>query len=133
MARKYRYDNEENEYKEESATSSKLAFLIVGSGIGAALALLFAPKSGRELRGDIADATRKGVDKSRTSAGQLRERSTVYYQQAKGRATDVYEQTADRFRNRRQSVQAGDIDRAGESDLNVLQNVGDTTQNGQTS
>ena len=35
------------------------------------LALLFAPKSGEELRNDIADATRKGIDKSREAAQQI--------------------------------------------------------------
>ncbi|HYL97503.1 MAG TPA: YtxH domain-containing protein, partial [Blastocatellia bacterium] len=40
----------------------KFGFLLIGAGIGAALALLFAPKSGREFRGDIADAGKQGLD-----------------------------------------------------------------------
>src|SRR5213079_2865146 len=47
---------------------TKLTFLLIGGGIGAALALLFAPKSGEELRQDIADATRKSVDSARDTA-----------------------------------------------------------------
>ena len=45
-----------------SGAAEKLTFLLIGAGIGATLALLFAPKSGRELRGDIADYTKRGVD-----------------------------------------------------------------------
>ena len=47
------------------SVSTKLTFFLVGAGIGAVLALLFAPKSGEELRNDIADATRKGIDDHR--------------------------------------------------------------------
>ena len=49
----------------ESSTSSavdRLTYLLIGAGIGATVALLFAPKSGRELRGDIADASRKSIE-----------------------------------------------------------------------
>ena len=53
------------------SVSTKLTFFLVGAGIGAVLALLFAPKSGEELRNDIADATRKGIDRSREAAEQL--------------------------------------------------------------
>ncbi len=48
--------------------STRLTYFLVGAGIGAVLALLFAPKSGEELRNDIADATRKGIDKSKEAA-----------------------------------------------------------------
>ena len=41
------------------------------ASIGAVLALLFAPKSGQELRGDIAVATRKGIDRTRETASQV--------------------------------------------------------------
>ena len=57
----YRRDSGEN-------ISPRLTYLLIGGGIGAILALLFAPKSGHELRGDIADATRKGIDRSREAA-----------------------------------------------------------------
>ena len=48
--------------------STRLTYFLVGAGIGAVMALLFAPKSGEELRSDIADATRKGIDKSKEAA-----------------------------------------------------------------
>src|SRR2546423_5771221 len=71
--------------------STKLTFFLVGAGIGAVLALLFAPKSGEELRNDIADATRKGIDRSREAAEQLGAKATEYYDATRARAGEVYD------------------------------------------
>jgi len=76
--------------------STRLTYLLIGGGIGAVLALLFAPKSGQELRGDIADATRKGIDKSREAAQQLGERAGEYYETTRERAGELYSQAATR-------------------------------------
>ncbi|HKO99901.1 MAG TPA: YtxH domain-containing protein [Pyrinomonadaceae bacterium] len=70
--------------------STRLTYLLIGGGIGAVLALLFAPKSGEELRGDIADATRKGIDKSREAAQQIGDRAGEYYEQTRERASELY-------------------------------------------
>jgi len=40
-----------------------LLYLLIGGGIGAVTALLFAPKSGSELRGNIGELAQKGIDK----------------------------------------------------------------------
>lgn len=76
--------------REETSAATKLTYLIVGGGIGAILALLFAPKSGEELRGDIADATRKGIEKSKETAAQLQERAGEYYEVGRERANEFY-------------------------------------------
>lgn len=70
--------------------SSRLCYLLIGGGIGAILALLFAPKSGEELRNDIADATRKGIDRSREAATQLGNKAGEYYEATRERATELY-------------------------------------------
>jgi gas vesicle protein len=62
-----------------SDVSTRLTYLLIGGGIGAIIALLFAPKSGTELRGDIADVTRKGIDKSREGARYIGDRAGEYY------------------------------------------------------
>ena len=78
-----------HEYDREDANvSTKLTYLLIGGGIGAVLALLFAPKSGQELRGDIADATRKGIEKSKETASHLQERAGEYYEVGRERATE---------------------------------------------
>jgi len=76
--------------------STRLTFFLIGAGIGAVLALLFAPKSGEELRNDIADATRKGIDKSRETAQQLGAKASEYYDATREKAGEYYEATRDR-------------------------------------
>jgi gas vesicle protein len=84
-----------NENYESSATT-KLTYLIIGGGIGAILALLFAPKSGEELRGDIADATRKGIEKSKEAAALVGEKAGEYYEVSKEKAGELYAAAGDR-------------------------------------
>lgn len=76
--------------REESGASTKLTYLLIGGGIGAILALLFAPKSGEELRGDIADATRKGIEKSKEAAALVGEKAGEYYEVSKEKAGELY-------------------------------------------
>jgi gas vesicle protein len=63
--------------------STQVTCFLLGGAVGALAALLFAPKSGRELRGDIADATRQGVDRARDKANE-------YYEVSRERATELY-------------------------------------------
>src|SRR6266513_2032777 len=85
-----------DDYRRDSSESisTRLTYLLIGGGIGAILALLFAPKSGQELRGDLADATRKGIDRSREAAQQLGERAGEYYEATRDRAGELYNQAA---------------------------------------
>jgi gas vesicle protein len=87
-----------DDYRRDSSesVSSKLTYLLIGGGIGAILALLFAPKSGQELREDIAEATRKGVDRSREAAQQIGERAGQYYEATRERASELYTQAAEK-------------------------------------
>jgi gas vesicle protein len=78
----------------EGSVGTKLTYLLVGGGIGAVLALLFAPKSGHELREDIADATRKGIEKGKDAATQIGERAGEYYEVSKDKASDLYQSAA---------------------------------------
>src|SRR5215471_13113809 len=75
--------------------STRLTYFLVGAGIGAVLALLFAPKSGEELRNDIADATRKGIDRSREAAQQLGAKASEVYDATRTKAADLYDTARD--------------------------------------
>jgi len=77
--------------REESSVATKLTYLLVGGGIGAVIALLFAPKSGVELREDIADATRKGIEKSKETAAQLQDKAGEYYETSRDKANELYQ------------------------------------------
>ena len=77
--------------REETSAATKLTYLLVGGGIGAVLALLFAPKSGEELREDIADVTRKGIEKGKVAATQIQEKAGEYYEVSRERAGELYD------------------------------------------
>lgn len=81
---KYEYE------REEASATTKLTYLLIGGGIGAALALLFAPKSGQELRGDIADVTRKGIEKGKETASLVGEKAGDYYEVTREKAGELY-------------------------------------------
>ena len=85
-----------DDYRRDSgdSISTRLTYLLIGGGIGAILALLFAPKSGQELRGDIADATRKGIDRSREAAQHLTDRAGEYYEATRERPGELYSTAA---------------------------------------
>ena len=85
----------EYQREEDTSASTKLTYLLIGGGIGAILALLFAPKSGQELREDIADATRKGIEKGKETAGHLQEAADEYYEVTRERASELYETARD--------------------------------------
>jgi len=70
-------------------SGDKLVYFLIGAGIGAITALLFAPKSGSELRSEIADATRKGLDYARDTGREMGERASDYYQTGVDRASDL--------------------------------------------
>ena len=82
---KYEYE------KEQTNAATKLSYLLIGGGIGALLALLFAPKSGEELRGDIADVTRKGIEKGKETATLVGEKAGDYYEVTRERAGEYYQ------------------------------------------
>jgi len=46
----------------------------VGLGVGAAVALLFAPKAGEQLRNDISEGVNDGVNQIRSTGKELRRR-----------------------------------------------------------
>jgi gas vesicle protein len=48
---------------------------ILGAGVGAAVALLFAPKAGEELRGDIAEGMSDGLNHVRRIGNDLKLRT----------------------------------------------------------
>jgi gas vesicle protein len=72
-----------------SGDGDKLIYFLVGASIGAITALLFAPKAGSELRSEIADGTRKGLDYARDTGHEIGQRASAYYQTGVERASDL--------------------------------------------
>jgi gas vesicle protein len=101
----------------EDNSGDKFVYFLIGAGMGAIAALLFAPKAGAELRSDIADVTRRGVDQARDQARQVGERASEYYQasteyaadlaeRGKEAITDVTERSKDMINRQKASVTA---------------------------
>ena len=66
-----------------------IATFAVGAGLGAALALLFAPKSGEELRSDIADGVNDGVNQVRSTGKDLKRRAQRVVDMAKDQVQEA--------------------------------------------
>ncbi len=81
-----------------------LTYLLAGAGIGAALALLFAPKPGNELRSDIADVTRKGYDATIEKAKDLKLQSADVVQTVKEKGQAVYDFAASKINSGNDAV-----------------------------
>ncbi len=64
-----------------------IVYLVAGGLIGAAAALLLAPKSGSELRSDIADVTRRGYDGALDLTSTVKEHAGTIYQTAREKGT----------------------------------------------
>ena len=79
-------------------------FLLVGGGIGAVLALLFAPKTGREMRRDIADVSRRGYDLTVEKAAALKEQSTDALQLVRDKAEAAYDFAATKLSHGSDSI-----------------------------
>jgi gas vesicle protein len=81
----------------EQGLANKITYLLIGGGIGATLALLFAPKRGTELRHDIADVTKRGYDATIETATAIQDRSTDFFRSAKKEVADLYSAASNKF------------------------------------
>jgi gas vesicle protein len=70
--------------------NSVLTF-VIGLGVGAIAALLFAPKAGKDLRSDLADSLNDGMDQLRSKGGELRERAAKYADVAQDNVQEAIE------------------------------------------
>lgn len=63
---------------EKNNSNNFLAGVLIGSAVGATLALVFAPKPGKELRSDINQGTQKALEKAGDWKDTVQEKSTEY-------------------------------------------------------
>ncbi|MCI0712211.1 MAG: YtxH domain-containing protein [Chloroflexi bacterium] len=62
MSERIYYSEEAKHRAERRRIATALAFMLLGAGIGAVLAMLFAPEEGEELRGEISNRVSNQVD-----------------------------------------------------------------------
>lgn len=61
---------------------------VIGSLVGASLALVFAPKSGKELRVDLNRGTRQAINRAGELKGNVQEKSSIYSEKVKEKGTE---------------------------------------------
>ena len=107
---------------EKTNSGTKLSYLLIGGGIGAVVALLFAPKSGTELRTNIADVTRKGLEKTEEIAGQLSEKAQTVYGDTKIKAVEIYDTAKQKINSATTAIAElpGDLQNAVENKVEQL-------------
>ncbi len=112
----------------EHGFANGLTYLLIGGSIGAVLGLLFAPKSGTELRGDIADVSRKGYDATLEKADELKRRSTDAVQTVKDKVEAVYDFTSGKLASGKDAVTDAVSEAAGSvvDELERMQNSPDS-------
>jgi len=67
----------------DCSVGTKISFFVAGLGIGAAIALLFAPQSGEETRKQIAEKAQDGKDYVTTKGRELRKHAEELVDQGK--------------------------------------------------
>jgi gas vesicle protein len=72
----------------ETKVGTILSF-VLGAAVGAVTALLLAPKSGAELRDEIAEGVDDAVNQVRSSGKDLKQRAQTLVNSAKARVDDV--------------------------------------------
>lgn len=86
-----------------------LMYLLVGGGIGAAVALLFAPKPGAELRTDISDMTRKGYDGVLDLAETVKAQSADMVGSLKEKKGQLYDFASSKFNRAEIGAESGGV------------------------
>jgi gas vesicle protein len=87
----------------DRSAGDRITFFLIGAGIGATLAMLFAPKSGRELRRDIADVSRKTYGKGADTARRVGERVAQGVDVVRGAADRTKGQIQEAYESGKQS------------------------------
>lgn len=84
----------------DESSSSGILWFLAGLGIGAALGVLYAPKSGKETRDDIAKYAQEGSEYVKDRAKQYKEQANQWVERGK----DVVSQQKEQIRS---AVEAG--------------------------
>jgi gas vesicle protein len=75
----------------EDSKSYGLAWFLAGLGVGALVGILYAPKSGRELREDLANNTREGAEYLRNRTRQAAEEVSALVDKSKEQVGEYVE------------------------------------------
>jgi gas vesicle protein len=91
---------EEHNHEEESSLGSNVAWFLTGAFIGAAVAILYAPKSGKETRQYLADKVQQSKDAVTESSNNIVDASKDMFE----RGRQLVDDAADLFERGRKLV-----------------------------
>jgi gas vesicle protein len=83
---------------------TKVSYFVAGLGIGAAVALLFAPQSGEETRKQIAERAQEGKDFVASKGREIRKQAEDLVDQGKDLVSKQKARLADVLESSKQSV-----------------------------
>ena len=84
-------------YREEQSGASFVLGMLTGAFIGAGVALLFAPKTGNEMRQQLGDQYRGLADRVSETTQSLREQTATLREQGRERVQQLGSQLSDRM------------------------------------
>lgn len=87
-------DQEESQSSDRNLTGLALAFFLVGAAVGAGIALLVAPQSGRQTRRLLRRQYEDAADYVAVKADAARERGREFVEDAKEKVAEVREKVA---------------------------------------
>jgi gas vesicle protein len=93
----------EGKYESGGNVGTAITFLLIGLGAGAIVGMLFAPKTGRQMRRDL----RRGYDNARETFDDLRESARDFAEEAAERGSEFADEVRDRIRPLSKAVRRG--------------------------
>ena len=103
----------------ETRSPGSIVYFLAGGLIGAATALLFAPKAGADLRHDIADVTRKGYDGALDLTHRVKDQAATFYDTVKERGSDLVDTATQTLASGRKALDQA-VDKGEDVANNVL-------------
>jgi gas vesicle protein len=93
----------EGRYESSSNIGTAITFLLVGLGAGAVIGMLFAPKTGRQLRRDL----RRGYASARDTFDDWKETARDLAEEAIERGSDLADEVKDRVKPLARGIRRG--------------------------
>jgi gas vesicle protein len=84
----------EGKYESSGNVGTAITFLLIGLGAGAVVGMLFAPKTGRQMRRDL----RRGYESAKDTFDDFRETARDFAEEAAERGAEFADEVRDRVR-----------------------------------
>jgi len=93
----------EGKYESSGNVGTAITFLLIGLGAGAVIGMLFAPKTGREMRRDL----RRNYENARETFDDWKETARDFAEEAMERGADLADDLKERVRPLARGIRRG--------------------------